>query len=97
MNRRYFNLALITFIVSAAAMSSGAEIRWTTLAPEAEGFSIEVPGERQRDDRPGSYTFSTGLLSYCILAQPVGPAERDFARRGGGGNVSRGRQRFDDE
>ncbi len=78
MTRHIFTIVLITF-VSLGVASSGAETRWQTLAPSGKGFSIEVPGEQQRDDTPGSYTFSTGLLSFCIVAQPVGPAARGFA------------------
>lgn len=71
MNRRHFNLVLITFIISAAATASGAETRWQTLAPGGQGFSIEIPGERQTNMSPDLYVYLAGLHSFTIFVQPV--------------------------
>lgn len=61
MNRRSFNLTLAPLVAALAAVPVGAETRWQTLAPEGKGFSVEVPGDGQRTEQPGSYTYNAGL------------------------------------
>ena len=65
-NRISHIILLASAIVVAAATTGRADARWSRLAPEGAGFSVEVPGEPQPSGEPGQYWYSSGLWFYCI-------------------------------
>ena len=58
--------ALIAGLIVSLLPLSGAESRWSTLAPAGAGFTVEVPGELQPGDKPGHYVYVAGDWSYII-------------------------------
>lgn len=74
-------LTASAILVSASAAAVAAEARWRRVTPEGTRFSVDVPGERQADDQPGQYSYSSGEWFYCIKLLPTNPASRMLLER----------------
>jgi len=73
-------LTASAILVSASA-AVAAEARWRRVTPEGARFSVEVPGERQADDQPGQYSYTSAEWFYCIKLLPTNPGSRMLLER----------------
>ena len=81
MKNSCFVAALIGAILSVTTVpTSGAESRWSRVAPPGAGFSVEAPGEPQPGE-PGQYAYSSGWWFLSIKMLPVDPATRQLVER----------------
>jgi hypothetical protein len=72
---------IVSTIVVTAATTGRADTRWSRLAPEGAGFSVEVPGEPQPGEGPGQYSYSSGLSCYAVKLIAVDSATRTLVER----------------
>src|SRR5262245_53132487 len=83
MKNRFSNIFLMASAIVVAAGSIGAaDPRWSRIAPEDAGFSVEVPGEREPSDGPGQYSYSSGFRFYRVNMLQPEPAVKILLERG---------------
>ena len=64
-----------------AVTTSGAEGRWSRVAPQGAGFSIEAPGGPQPAAESGQYVYTSGLWFLQVKLVAVDPITRELVER----------------
>jgi hypothetical protein len=60
-----------------ASAAVATETTWTTLAPEGEGFSIDVPGNPEPEWKPGHYRYAVDGWHFLVQVDSVPDTVRE--------------------
>ena len=75
-HHRLSHVFLVVAMILAAAIPNRADTRWSRVAPDGAGFSIEAPGERMPAKEAGEYDYNVGLWFLSVKLMPVDPGVR---------------------
>ena len=82
MNTNLSRIALIVPMLIAAATTSSADTKWSRVAPEGAGFSIEAPGEPLPNQERGDYSYMHERWFLAVNVDSVEPVIGELVASG---------------